>query len=306
MKKSLKIWYLTAVGLLAFGLIFLLIGGLIIGFDVNKLDTASYVTKSLDIAYAPDASKSEIEFALTEHEAVTVGIPVKHIAIDAESCDVHILPAEVEQIVLEIKHTESEIVTADLTPDGTLSVSFRDTAAWYDQIGFDFQSSALKLYMPKAIYGDLTVNNVNGRVTTATSLQFENALIETVSGSIELRSQVRQRVDCSTVNGRIILADMDAGDMKLKTTNWELLLMDVDGKSLTAQTTNGNVQITAGDFDQMHIKTVNGSVSAYLLSPKNFVVHTVSGNVEMPDRDPNAGICEVRTTNGDVTLCYED
>ncbi len=109
-------------------------------------------------------------------------------------------------------------------------------------------------------------------------------LIEVSSGDISMQNVKAQRIELKTTTGEI--------EMKAVTVAGEL----------RAETTTGDIEIERSDAGSLYLKSTTGDVDAELISGKMFHVETTSGEKEYPASDRDGGVCEVKTTSGDVEI----
>ncbi len=302
MKNICKRWYLIAACLLAAGLVFGLVGCIVIGFDFEKLESCTYTTQNTVIVFDQNVQEKEFSILSETDQNIKVDTKIKNLALDVTSTDVNIFPTEEEHVRIEAKHSEYEQVRIRLDPNGTLSITVKDSAVWYQKIGFHFDQGAVTVYLPQKTYENLSVKGVNGRVNVAAPLNFYAASLYTVNGDVELRADVRKDVDCRTKNGLLLLADLNAQSVKADSTNGEVLLMRVFADAVQIDTVNGDVKIVESDFDRMQIETVNGDVRGEVKTPKDFDVTSVNGNIILPDQTAAQPTCRVKTVNGDIEM----
>ena len=88
-----------------------------------------------------------------------------------------------------------------------------------------------------------------------------------------------------------------SGDISLKET-----VIDAD---IFIKSTSGEVSLESCDGSEITIKTISGDVEGSLRSVKNFITHTTSGDVYVPDSDSSASTCEITTTSGDIHITVD-
>ena len=114
-------------------------------------------------------------------------------------------------------------------------------------------------------------------------------------------------VDIISTSGDIDFSYASPSKVYLKTTSGDIDLNKVNVSGHTElESVSGDIGILNSDAASFKIKTVSGNVEAEISSSKKFVTDTVSGNILVPDSDENAGLCDIRTTSGDVIVIIVD
>lgn len=205
----------------------------------------------------------------------------------------------------------------------TLTITRIDTRHWYERISiFGDDDLTLTVYLPKKDYDNLFVKTVSGEIKVAESLKFKNAELYTTSGDIDAMLKESKDLTVKSVSGDIFIKDLLCGPLEVSTTSGDIELANITVSRLNTNTTSGDTELSSvfvsgnvalnavsGDieFDDtdaktLNIKTVSGSVLGRLLSSKNFIINTTSGDVYVPESDPFSGDCEIKTTSGDIKI----
>ena len=119
MKKSTRIWSVTATCLLCVGLVVMLAVLSACSWDFKKLSTSEFQVNTYTI---------EDEFS--------------SIALDVDTTDISILPSEdgTCKVVCGEREKEEHRVTVE---NGVLTITFEDTRKWYEMVGFNFRKSSI-------------------------------------------------------------------------------------------------------------------------------------------------------------------
>ena len=228
----------------------------------------------------------------------------------AEDASVTIyLPAKAYQS-LTAKTTSGDIETESrmiISGDVSLTVTTGD---------IEWQGGSESL-SAKATTGDISLENV-----TVT----EGITAETTTGDISLTRVTGSSLKVHVGTGDIKLADSAmTGQITAETTTGDISLTHITCDSLDAQTTTGCIELTdtvatgqvsaktgsgdicltRADAATLSLKTTSGSVTGSLRTPKVFYTDTTSGSVDVP-RSTEGGLCEVKTTSGDIRLTIGD
>ncbi|MBE7080262.1 MAG: DUF4097 domain-containing protein [Clostridiales bacterium] len=154
-----------------------------------------------------------------------------------------------------------------IVQDGTLRVKLNDTRKWYQYIRFKFETPSVTVYLPDAVYKNLTIDSTTGDINIPQGLSFENVAIdistgdvecdatvtgnmkiETSTGDIEVGNAMAKSVEVSTTTGDIEIENTQAGDMVINVTTGDV---ELDNVTCTSLTTEGDT----GDFTADNVKT---------------------------------------------------
>ncbi|MBQ9785174.1 MAG: DUF4097 family beta strand repeat protein [Clostridia bacterium] len=259
MKKATKIALIIACIFVLSGVLVSFSALVMVGFDLSKLNSYNLETNE----YTVEEEFSNIDLKLLDADIELVP------ATDGVCRVVCVDDEKVEYLVSVI--------------DGTLTVTYKDTRAWYDHIGISWGGRSVTIYLPQMQYDNVRLGTVNGDISVSTPFSFENLTVTTTNGDVALKNLTVQSLNINLTNG----------DVSLSKTLCE-------GRAYI-KTVNGDVGIAKSDAATVEIKTTNGDVKASFLTSKTFVVSTVNGDVSRP-HGTSGGKCKVTTTNGDIRL----
>ena len=186
--------------------------------------------------------------------------------------------------------------------------------------------------------GDLTLKNLivteNATVkTTSGDAEIDDIVaksleIKITTGDIEIKdAKLDETLKISTTTGELDAEEIECASLSLATTTGEIDLTDInvsgnatlESKSgsieavnarilgkLSVDITSGDVELLDSDASEIYIETTTGDVTASLLSKKNFKTEVTTGEMKVPDSDYNYGICEIKTTTGDILVTIVD
>ena len=299
MSNAKKTAMIVAGACIAAGLLAVLAAMILIRFDVRRLNTVQFETKTYPVQES-----------------------FRHIDIRDVDCDVRLLPSEDGQCRVVCTESDRIINTVEVRSD-TLTITRRDTRRWYERISLWWGSGlTLTVYLPEQEYQTLFLKTVSGDISVPDDLAFAQAEISSTSGDISFLGRTTGGLTIQSTSGEIEAGNASGGDVRVTAVSGDVRLSDVAARALNVKTTSGeielrsvvaeqgaDVQSTSGDveFDRfdagsIQIKTVSGEVEGSLLSSKAFETHTTSGEVRVPLSDPSAGACSVTTTSGDIKI----
>ena len=314
---SKKIWLIIATVLVASGLIIFTVVMSIYQWDFKKLSTRKYETN---------------EYEITEE--------IKDITFIADTADiVFAVSKDGKNKVVCYEETKAKhSVTAQ---EGKLTVQVEDKKQWYDNIGINFGSPKITVYLQQGEYGQLSVKSSTGDIEIPNAFAFTSldisvstgdvksqasisgrAKIKTSTGGIQLENISVGTLDLSVSTGRVTVANLDCtGDIKISVSTGKTVMNTVACKNLISDGDTGDISLTGvvasgkflierstGDvkFDgsdaaEISVTTDTGDVTGTLLTEKIFIVDTDTGKKEIPNT-LTGGKCEIATDTGDIKI----
>lgn len=321
MRRSTKIWLITATVFVIFGLILLVGGMTAYNFDFNKLSTVNYTTNTYEVS--EDFDKISIDVNMTE---------IKFVLSDDEQCKIECVETD------KIKHSAA-------VQNGTLVIDTVDTRNWYDHIGIFIGNFKMTVYLPQKSYTSLFVDTDTGDIFIPNDFSFENIeikghtadvkclasvsntmKIESDTGSINADKLTAENINFTTATGKININSVIAnGKVNIKTNTGTAKLTDISCTSFTAksdtghiilknvvaddsfsvESDTGDVNFEKCDADEVFVKTDTGDVWGTLLSEKIFITESDTGSVDVP-KTTTGGRCEIITDTGDIKIAIAD
>ena len=316
MSKQARGWLMAAGALILVGCI--LFAGVMttLQWDFSKLGTVRLVTTTHDIVDEFD-----------------------HIALETDTADVVFVPSDGEcRVVCREEQNAAHTVGVQ---DRTLVIRGTDDRHWYQHIGISFRSPKITVYLPKAVYGALSIKGSTGDIELPQGLSFDAVDIAVSTGDIELMADAVGAIKVHTSTGDIHIEGASADemalsvstghidaeditcakDMTVRVSTGKIALQnvqcgalasvgstgDVDLKNVVAtgsfsiERSTGDVKLNGCDAAEMVIKTSTGDVTGRLLSDKMFIANASTGDVDVP-KSTVGGRCEVTTGTGDIKL----
>lgn len=317
MLKRTKIWLIVALCLVFAGAGLFLIGMAKNEWRFRSLGTKNFVTNSYEI---------EEEFNGVFLDANTADVNFKY-STDGKC-----------RVVCFENVKEKHSATVE---NGVLNIKAVNEKKWYDYITLFSSEPKITVYLPTAEGVNLNIEVSTGDVKIDQGLTFDNIDISGSTGDVECNaSSVNQtkihlstgdiRVDgvsagsydLSVTTGKILLKNVDCGgELKTKVRTGKSFFTNVDCVSFVSTGTTGDVELNSviasgtisitrstGDVElercdagELNIKTTTGDVEATLLSSKIFVAKSGTGRIDVP-RTTTGGVCEVKTSTGDIEI----
>lgn len=317
MKKALKIWLIVASSLVLLGAIIFTLVMTALGWDFTKLLTTKFVTS---------------EYTVTDS--------FNSISLITSTADVTVLPSN-DSTVRVVCYEEENIRHNVSVKDGSLCITVNDTRKWYQNIGINFESPKITIYLPKGEYSSLSFKASTADITVAGGFTFETVNVKLSTGDTTLEANVNEKATVSATTGNVSIKNVsiaslditvttgdisisnvnsagkittlsDTGDVSLEDVKCQSLISDADtGKlSLTNVIATESFQITrdTGDVSfnkcdaaEIFVKTTTGKVKGSLLSSKVFIPRSSTGDIRVPSTT-TGGKCEITTGTGDIII----
>lgn len=317
MKQTTKAWLITAAALVLIGI--LVFGGAMARhhWDFSALSTDKLETDTVDI---------QEEF--------------QSISIVSDTADIAFLPSGDGTCSVVFWEWDQERHTASVR-DGTLTIESNDTRSWLDHIGFRFSTPRITVYLPRAEYAALFIDESTGDVAIPADFAFESVDITASTGSVDCCASASGSVRIKTDTGGIRIESISAGELDLSVSTGrvdvrsvvcrgslgvsvstgEAFLTDVacgsavSGGStgditlenviaagtITIERSTGDVKLDRCDAAELLIKTDTGDVTGSLLSEKVFIADSDTGRIDVP-KTGTGGRCEISTDTGDIVI----
>ena len=304
---------LVIVGLVIFGIAFVLAG-----YDISKLGAGK-----------------------TETNTYSVEEPFLNINIKTAEADVMFTPSD--DGTCRVVCVESEKRKHSVTvSDGTLTINAEDKRNWTDHLSFFSKPLSITVYLPSATYDSLKLDVRTGDVSIPDAFSFGVAEVETSTGDIDFRASAIGKIKLKTSTGDIVVEKSEAaaldlcvstgkitakeiacaGDVSVQVSTGKVKLTDLSCKnfvsegrtgsvylknvvavmSLKIKRSTGDVTFEGCDAAEIDVETSTGDVSGSFLTGKVFSARTSSGKVSLPSNALTADRCEITTTTGDVRI----
>lgn len=298
MSRARKGWLIAAIILIITGAVIFTGAFAALGFDFEKISTAKYEENT----YAPggDFDKISIVGQISD---------ISFMPTDGKGCRVVCRERE------KLRHSVT-------VRNRTLIIDTKDTRKWYDNIGINFGTESVTVYLPKAEYSSLFIETDTGGIKIPSGFTFKSVDITTdtadiVCGGITADS-VKIRTDTGGIRlntadisgaayiesevGTAALTDVDCGELIAKNDIGNVILKNVIAKSsFSIESDVGDIEFENCDAQTISVKTDVGSVTGTLLSDKVFIVQSSVGDVDVP-KTLTGGKCEITTDVGDVKI----
>lgn len=297
MKRSTKIWLITAASLVLLGC-FIFSGVMsVLKWNFRKLSTLKYETNSYGI---------EEEYA--DISVITDTADVVFVISEDGKCTVECYEQKNAKHKVEVK-------------DGTLVIEINDTRRWYEYIGINFRSPKITVSLPQGEYDALSVKSDTGDVKIPKELKFDSIDVAVTTGDVTNYASVSGDVKIKTTTGDIRIEGVSVKALDLTVSTGDTTLTDVDCVSLNSKGSTGDISLNnviaqeklfierdtgdvrfnGCDASELSVKTDTGDVRGTLLSDKVFITETDTGSINVP-KTAAGGKCEICTETGDIRI----
>ena len=318
MGRQTKIWLLIGALLVVAGLVMF---SAVFGeqnFDLTLLSTESYETNVYE-----------------------VNDDFTNLSIHTDTADIIFVLSQDGKCRVECYEEEKTKHSVAVEGD-KLTIRLVDNREWYDYIGIHIGSPKITVYLPKAEYTELFVNESTGDIELPQDFAFDNVEITTDTGDIDASASILGVMKIKTSTGDITIENMSAGslditvstglisvsdvacrgDMSIRVSTGKSNLTDVTCKRLVSsgstgdiflnrvraeekisiERSTGDVRFSDSDAAELYVETDTGDVTGNLLLAKSFITSTDTGSVSVPMSIPGCGRCEIRTDTGNIEI----
>lgn len=322
MKRSVKLWLLAAAALVVLGMLAFICIMAVNHWDYTAL--GSPVVRVLNT------------------KTVDIGEDFRNIAIRSDTSDISFLPSKDGKCRVEFRVPDNVQTSAEVQ-GGTLSVEATNKdGSWLEEFSLlSVGPSSITVYLPKARYGALTIEEHTGEIALPKDFAFESIGIAASTGDVTCLASASGNVQIGTDTGMICLEDISVGALELSVTTGEVDVRGVECKgdlgvtvstgktymadvtcasfasggstgkltmenmivtgALSVERSTGDVTMERCDAAELLITTSTGDVTGTLRSEKVFLTQTETGKVEVPE-SISGGKCKITTDTGDIKI----
>ncbi len=316
MKKTTKVWLITATFLVLIGCI--LFAGVMsmLGWDFTKLSTTKYETNTYEVGEAFDS-----------------------ISINTDTADIVFALSDDGKCRVECH--EGENTKHSVAVENNTLVVGTNPKSWYYYIGLSFDSPKITVHLPSTQYTSLLIDESTGDIEIPKDFSFNNVDISLSTGDVHFCGSASEIIKIKTSTGAIRVENISAGALDLKVatgkvtvsgvtcagdvtvgvSTGETYLSDTRCKNVISSGSTGNISIenvvaeekfsirrSTGDvkFDssdaaEIFVETDTGDVTGSLLTDKVFITQTDTGRIDVP-KTVEGGRCEIITDTGDIKI----
>ncbi len=317
MKKSTKIWFITAASLMLAGIIIFAGVMTMLKWDFRKLSTNKYVDNVQEISES-----------------------YQSIVVNVKTADITVLPTDSEATTVKA-HYESKLKYNVTVKDGTLYIELLELKKWYDWISIGFDSTKITVYVPRNLSTSLTVTRSTGDLTVTdlpnlnkidasgstgdvaiSNVSSQSIKLKVSTGDITLNGVTASSIDLKASTGDVSISSsscsgsiniaLSTGDTTLSgvrcknlassASTGDVTLNDlIVAESLAVERSTGDVTFNACDAGSINVNTTTGNVKGSLCTSKIFYAKANSGSVNVP-QSTSGGLCTINTSSGNINI----
>ena len=236
MRKGVKISLWISLCLVLSGMMLIGMGGAMMGFDLTKLDTATYI------------ERNEI-----------VNEPFTEVVIDCDAADVTVLPSPDGVCRVESK-VNRDFDYSMTVEDGKLRICY-EAGVWYRHLHVHLVKTYITVYLPEKQYKGLKIDLISGDVVVK-DLQIEKSEIETISGDVKVNDWNGDLLDIETTSGDVELKNCSTDTLSVETVSGDVEGSLLSNKHFIAKSTSGDIHIPDSDSSagKCVAKTTSGDI----------------------------------------------
>ena len=279
MKKSTKIWLITATSLVALGCIMFSVAMTKIHWDFTKLSTVKYETNTYEVT---DDFNS--------------------ISMLTDTADILFVQSD-DKICKVVCYEMSDLKRTTTVQKNTLTINVTDERERYDHIGITLGSPKITVYLPKTEYDSLAIKEDTGDIEVPKDFKFGTIDIATSTGDITIAGVTCEddivinvstgKANLTDIKCKSFISDGSTGDISLNNV--------IATEKFSIERSTGDVKFDACDATEIWVETDTGDVTGKLLSEKIFITQTSTGDVHVP-KSTNGGKCEITTSPRDIYI----
>lgn len=200
------------------------------------------------------------------------------VSVSALTCDVYFKKSTDGGTHVECKILEGSDSYVNVE-NGTLTVKIKESIRTYFSVSS--KSPVITVYVPSDVFS-YTVSLSTGD-TFISGLDAEKIKIHCTTGETKITSVHCGELDVSGTTGDVLLKDVTA-----------------EGK-ISVNVSTGDISLESVDASEMYLFSTTGDISGTVLTGKKFETKTSTGDISVPENG-NGGICEIKTTTGDIKI----
>lgn len=320
MKKTTKIWLITAASLVLIGCIIFAVVMSMLKWDFKKLSTFKYEKNTYEISeefnsISMNTDAADITFMLSNDGKCSV------------DC-------------YEPKNAKHSVTIKD----DALFIEKIDNKPWYKNIGINFSSPKITVYLPKTEYTSLFIKESTGDIEIPKDFIFQNVDISLSTGDVEFYASASESVKIKANTGDIEVENISAGSLDLSVSTGEIDAQGVNcegnisvsvstgeaeltnvkcknfissgdtgdlsleniiaKEKFSIKRTTGDVKFRGSDAAEIFVTTDTGEVVGSLLTDKVFITDTSTGKIDVP-KTITGGKCEIKTDTGRIKITIQ-
>lgn len=219
---------------------------------------------------------------------------INSIYIESTSSDITIKEAEDNQIHVLVYGSQKEVVESKIE-NQTLTIAKKGN---YFCFGFCIYKGKIIVHVPKEMKADLDIKTVSGDIEIISNI-VGNVDLKTTSGDIKAREVMDAKI--KSTSGEIILEQMNKGE--IITTSGDIKINAIE-HSINAESISGDIILSSLKVEEdANLKTTSGDVRINEITDAYIEASTLSGDIHIRDNNRYANhTVTIKTTSGDIKV----
>lgn len=223
----------------------------------------------------------------------TVNDYFENVSVDVKDSSVRICLSQDNNAYVKCQRSDDVDVSGN-------TLKIKEEREWFRFL--NFSNPKIEIYLPEREYKKLVIDAVSGSADLRDRISFEDAEVESISGSIEVDIEISNKAVFSSASGSLRLEDLNCRELSLSTISGSVKLDKViSDKSMIIETTSGSLKLDKIDSKSIEITTVSGSVNGEILSDKQYQISTLTGSVSIPESRGSES-CKIETVSGSIDI----
>lgn len=267
---------------------------------IASLGSPEKIAEDLLVAY------DESDFVQEVVEVVEHSVGYHNIQVDVDNANIIIMSTDKDQPYLEVNDKDGRTDTDLKIVGDTLVVKVKrhEIVRRFLFITFigDLGKSDVTLYVPKAQYKKITVNNDNGRILCE-DLYADKVQLESDNGRIIVNDVKGTELEAESDNGRVVLTNVHAANVSAYSDNGRIIAEHCHGEKINLKSSNGRIELKEVT-GHLNVRSSNGRIEALLSQvTANSRLKTDNGSIRLyiPDRLIDV-VIDASTTWGSCTM----
>lgn len=278
MKKSTKIWLLTATALIIVGCAVFGVVMSCLKWNFAEFSTSKYKTN--------------------KHE---ISENFKNISIASDTADIEFLPSGNSKSSV-VCYEEEKARHKVAVKDDTLFIQLEETKKWYEYIGINFSTPKITVFIPKNEFGALSIESSTSDIQIK-DMSLDSINVKVSTGDVLIsNTNCKNNVNIKVSTGKVLLLNALCKNVITEGNTGDVDLNNViASEKFSIIRSTGDIELDNSDANEIYIKTDTGDVEGSLLSEKIFITETDTGDIEVP-KTVSGGKCEIITNTGDIEI----
>lgn len=263
----------------------------------NKFGSPEKIANELASEYQPNTNNEKRnEFEFLPKDRFNVLIELINEDVEIESTDIETIQIEAIR-VRRLKEFEIKF------ENNTLSL-IRPKKQISEFFNF-FKNSKFIIKLPqKYSIKDFNFANINGDGEVK-NLNVDNTKFKVTNGDFEFQNNKFKNLEMDTINGDINMKNITSDQFKVSLVSGDMSLNDINIENdFNVNSVSGDIEVNNVKCKQALVRLVSGDFEAEEFYPHELTIRTVSGDVDITNKDKDKKIEVIRKSavSGDINI----